>query len=1069
MSFLKDLTKENLKQLGIQGLSFTMPASTQKLVNSSSSSVTYNAAALTLGSSDNWLAPFSGILNKVNTTDKKIKFSLQKANGDMVNETGALLRLFPQQVLRLKRLLAVKFEEGSTHNPERAKGIPKRQVPAFIFIEDSGSDSITEGLAAAGTDLGLSGELSFYDEQGYIIHPLYAVSIIKSLLAIYPALNIDSALSDQLTAITGLETENTNTVRLVQADGKPYEGGHIDGLTAIDTNIGLYSAGTYSGTDTSLKGEIKKEAASTAGGSFPPSQAKQLVLGNVCYGRMGDQVPLLKFPAALSTPTDHTPVHDFHTIKVTALNKYLKGTAAAEFNGTKLEPEPALRMHEQVRLLSTGNAVMGRISDLFKDTPSEALCVAAAIDNKLPLPADSSKTRWPDFPALPAPGTVAEENNNFPTGLKEQIATHSRADFIPPASGTPTDVLLKLSGIPFGAAVRVFNRVFGNDATLKRGNGAGGMCTMEAAPESGRSLNGELILVLKDPLGLKRPDGTTTVPTNPQLIVDIMIVLHNRRKRLFGALTLPVQTSPGTLPAAPDNILASVSKKSISSAGILGLGSNTASFSFATLKATLNAALNLASETAPRQPGRLPTMARRDLFAAAKKSGKWMGVLSGGQINGNLHNAEQDLGCPGSPGGNETASTGIYTQDAQLAYDLARSAFRRTNNIYDRMAADALVTEAWNEPSANTAPGSAEQSTDSKGTFAGALLQNISPYCETPEFALLKEAVEGAIGDVPADFDTLVTKLDEWINAIDTSLLPTPLDNAAGRLKTEFRPRLNTLKSDTTLSATAKERLYTELKRELSASCFGRRDSQWALQQAIKQARHSIYIETPGFSFTKGSDPADYAVDLIAELSTQLAAKPGLRVILCVPRQPDYTYDQWLASEIKERLEIIEALPPDQFVAFHPVGFPGRDSNLEQTTIIVDDQWALTGSSAFRRRGFCFDGSTDLVFTDLETKNGAAGSLQEWRRQVLGQRLGIAPGEKSSRALLTEDFTAAFSMIRQMLIAGGLGKIKRLWNGHTEGVAYAEPTISKELANPDGITFNLMEASIFEVFEDMAK
>lgn len=1062
MSFLKDLTKENLKQFGIQGLGFTMPATTQKLVDSNSSSVTFSATDLTLSSSDNWLAPFSGVLNKVNSTDKKIRFSLQKANGDMVNETGALLRLFPQQILRLKRLLAIKFEDSSTHNPERANGIPKRQVPAFIFIEDSAADSITEGIAAAGTDLGLSGKLSFYDEQGYIIHPMYATSLIKSLLAIYPALNIDNTLSDHLSAITGLETTYTNTVRLVQPDGKPYEGEHLEGLTAIDTNIGLYSVNNYTGPDTSLKGEIKKEA---TGSSFSTAQSRQLVLGNVCYGRMGDQVPLLKFPAALS----NAPVHDFHTIKVTALDKYLKGTAADAFNGSKLEPKPVLRMHEQLTVLAAGNAVMGRLSDLFKDSPAEALCAAAAIDTKLVLPQDSSNTLWPDFPALPAPATVPEENNSFPSGLKEQIRVHSRADFLPPASGTPTDVLLKLSGLPFGSAVRVFNRVFGNDATLKRGDGAGGVCTTEAAALSGRTLNGELSLVLKDPLGLKRPDGTATVPTNPQLIVDIMIVLHNRKKRLFGAVTLPIQSSPAAAPTATDNLLAGVSKKSISNAGILGLGNNTASFSFATFKATLNAALSLADDTAPRQAARLPTMARRELIAAAKKSGKWLGLLSGGQINGNLHNAEQDMACPGAPGGKETSNTGIYTQDAQLAYDLARSAFRRTNNIYERIAADGLVNDAWNEPAANTALGASEQSTGSKGTFAGAVLQNISPYCETPELALIKEAVEGDIAGIPADFDALATKLADWINDMDTSLLPTPLDTAASRLKTELRPRLNALKADTSLPATTKERLYNELKRELSTSCFGRRDSQWALLQAVKQARHSIYIETPGFSFTKGSDDADYAADLIAELTTQLSAKPGLRVILCVPRQPDYTYDQWLASEVKERFEIIEGLPTEQVVAFHPVGFPGRPSNLEQSTIIVDDQWALCGSSAFRRRGFCFDGSTDMVLTDLETKNGTAHALLEWRRQLLGQRLGIPAAEKSSRALLREDFTAAFAMIRQMLIAGGLGKIERLWNGHTEGVTYTEPTIDKELANPDGITFNLMEASIFEAFEELAK
>ncbi|MFA6152503.1 MAG: hypothetical protein WC716_14365 [Chitinophagaceae bacterium] len=1059
MSLIKDLTKQNLKQFGIQGLSFTMPATTQKLVDNTTSSVSFQLTSLTLDSGDNWLAPFSGILNETNTTDKKIKFNLQKANGEMMNEAGALLRLFPQQILRMKRLIALKFEESGDHNPLRNKGIPIRQVPAFIFI--SGATGITEGLINAGDSIGASGTLSFYDEQGYILHPLYVLSLIKSLLALYPALNINTSADNHLDALIG--TATTNTVRLINADGSIHAGTNIEGIEVADNENGLFTLSSYSGTDTSLKAELKRREATAEDGEFPPIQARQLVLGNVSYGILSNTVNLIKLPTSLGT---NALTHDFFTVRIISLDTYLKGEPAESFNGTKLEPKPSLRLNEQLQLLQHGNAIMGKLTTIFSDTPDEALCVATAIDTTLPLPDSDTSIIWPAFPAVS--GTINEEHNTFPPGLKEQIKKASNAHFVSTGDGSqPTNIILKLMGIPFGAAVRVFNRVFLSDAVVKRGNGAGGVSKVHEAPEpaSGAILDGTLTLLLKDPLGLKRTDGTTTVPVNPQLMIDVMIVLNNRNKRLFGAITIPVESPVDPLPASSPNSLEGVSKKGICSAGILGLNNGAPiPFDVSTLNATLNSAIELLGEGTVRDASRLPTMVRRDMIAAAKKGPDWKAVLSGGQINGNLHNAEQDWGCPGSAGGNETANIGVFTQNGRLAYDMGRMAFRRTTSFYGRI--EALKEGLWNEPAENAAPDESVAFDEITRTFAGTVLQNISPFCESPEMALLKTLIEEHIDEIPEDFDALVTQVNGWIDRISTGTLPSPLSDAADRLKTEIKNKLNELKDNNALAENTKERLYNELKREISAACFGRRDTQWSLLQAIKQARTSIYIETPGFSFTAGSTSEDFSVDLIAELNTQMQAKPGLRVILCIPRQPDYQkqYDQWIRSEIKERWDLIQGLPAEQLVVFHPVGFPGRPSNIEQSSIIIDDQWALIGSSSFRRRGLCFDGSSDIVFTDLKTKNGAAASIQTLRQRLLKQRLGIAESDSSSRALLVSDFKSAFALVRQTLIAGGLGKTERLWNGHTDGVTFSEPTINRDVANPDGITFNLTGTAVFAAF-----
>lgn len=1072
MPVLENLTKENLKKFGIEGLSFTMPATTQKWANENTDTpaILFNASALTLSySANSWLAPFSGIINETNSSTKRIQYSLQKANGDMVNETGAILRLFPQQVLRLKRLIALKFEVANTHNPERTAGNVKRQVPAFIFIESGSAAGMASGFITAGTDIGFGGTLSFYDEQGYIIHPLYCINILKSILAIYPALNMDNSLKNQFDHIISL-TAGSNTVRLVKPDGKPYSGEHITGISPADTSIGLFTIDNYSGTDTDLNGELVRASATASDGDFPPVKARQLLMGNVCYGRLLNKVPLLKLPSSLGS---NTLSHDFFTIQVVEMNDYLSGTQPNDFNGTKLEPRPALRMHEQVETLLTGNHIMGRLSTIFSGSPSESLSAATALDLHLALPVNNTDVLWPVFPALPAGTTIGEENNSFPLNLKQEIKNNSRADFIPTGGSQPTDVLLKLTGIPLGAAIRVFHRVFLSDAVVVRGDGAGGVCSATVAPFTGRTLNGELFLVLKDPLGLKRPDGTVTVPTDPKLIIDIMINLHeNSSRRLFGAIVLPVQNSAGTLPATnPFNSINGALKKGVSNAAILGLGTtNITAIDLSSFDAAVNTILALTGETQPRDASRQPTMARRDLLAASKKTTNWEALISGGQINGNLHNALPDRGCPGSPGGRETSNVGLYTQNGQLAYDIARMTFRRTTSFYDRIIQ--LANATWNEPTENTALNENDPATAGVGTFAGMLLQNIAPFCETPELAVLKPIVETNISSIPATFDDLVNLVVGWINGFNTGSLSGLIQTAANKLKTALVDALNGLKDNNALSESDKERLYNELKRELSAACFGRRDTQWALQQAIKNARQSIYIETPGFNFTKGTADASYAIDLVQEINTQLQAKPGLRIILCVPKKPDYQYqyDQWIRSEVKERYEIIQAMPPKQIVAFHPIGFPGRPANLEQHIVIVDDQWALLGSSAFRRRGLTFDGSSDLVFTDFDRSKGSAGSIAALRKNLMMQRLGIPAEEtSSSRALLLDSFHNTFGLIRQTLVAGGLGKIERLWNGRTDGMAYSEPTIDKELANPDGIEFNGLQASVFAAFAGLAK
>lgn len=1061
MAVLDDLTIENFKNFGIEGFGFTMPVLSQKWGNEAStalSSLSFDQTTLSLNlSGTNWLAPFTGVLQVINTSTKKTTINLQKADGSMVNENGILIRLFPQQVLKLKRIFRNLFEDTATHNTQFAAGLPLRQVPAFIFIATTGDTSATtEGMIHAKEDIGFDGHLHFFDEQGYIIHPLFVACACKVILAQHTILNADIGIQNQLDSIIDQISTESNTVRFVNTDGSPFEGTHINGVTALDAGTGLFTIDAYTGSDTTLKGEIKRANDTGNTGAFPLIEAQQQLMGLVTYSRLSNVVNIPKLHDLDSNASSNSIKHDFFTVKVVKLKDFLLGSPNSNFNGSKLEPKPAVRLNEQVSFLNSGNAVMGRLSTIFSGGPTQSLLTATTIDSKLVLPADATNVDWPAFPALP--GGLIADDASFPADFKTQLQANATATFIDATTPPAKDVLLRLQGLPKGAAVRVYNRVFLEGANIERGDGAGSVVNTELAPASDRTFNGEAVIVLKDPLGIMRPDGTFVVPGNPTLICDIMIVLRNpARKRLFGALTFTVG-SPVTVPAVPaDNTLAGLPNKGISSAGILGLNNGAIpAIDLSSFNNILNSILALGGEAQPRDANRLPTMMRKELLAASQKASLWQALISAGAINRNMHNALQEIGCPGSLGGKENTSFGLYTENARLSYDLARMTFRRTNSFYERIVQ--LANSSWNEPTANTTLGETDATTNSVGTFAGAVLQNISPFCETPELALLKSILESNIDSIPATFDDLVNLVVGWINNINLGGLPGLLQTGATSLQTILVTTLNNLKDNNALNESDKERLYNELKRELSSSCFGRRDTQWAIEQAFKQARKFIYIETPGLSFTEGTHQ-DYSLNLWNVLQTQLSSKPGLKVILCVPKKPDYNkkYDQWIRSEIKERYQLIQGLPANQVVCFHPIGFPGRLNNIENNLIVVDDQWALCGSSAMRRRGITFDGSADLVFTDFDTINGHAGSIRQMRKQLFALRLGVDKSATgSTRTVILEDPLQTFNLIREMLVAGGLGKIERLWNGRTEGITFSEPTIDRLVANPDGNEFNLI-------------
>lgn len=1046
---------QTLQTVGISAFGLGMPVLSKAWTDGTIPTVNDSAMSLSL-STGSWLAPAAGTLTRCETSIPNT--TLVGASGTIVTGPGILLTLFPLEVLRLARLYATILEGGT--RPESSNGLPLRPVPVYFFYAGALSSSDTSGNIATAGSLGCSGDLTIYDADGMPIDPLAVAEVFKVLMDQHNLLQHRDPVSaafdatSQVTQIANL-AGSTSVVRLrfSSFNGQPFNGLHLTGVTAVTASAGLFTLNATTAGISDLTGTVGLETATGATGSFPDEDRRLLALGPATTGRLGQSF----HPPAL--PTGISLKRDFLSLRVVQLKPFLLGSPNTSFNGASAELRPVVRINEPLNLLADGNDVLAAANTALSGTPTEGLAVAQAIDGGFNLPsATGSAAHWPAFPPLGGVTAVAAG----------PLAINLRTGFTPTAhyfdDGNPSssnvDVVLTINGLPAGAAVRVYPRKFVEDAKEARGDGAGGI-----APDSGT-----LDLLLKNPFNF--PAILSTPPALPTLRFDMIIVKRTGETRMYGNIAAQVTAATTSGPTASGtNPFGTAVRRGISNAGVLGLGAHALpSISSLSLgEATLTILQALTGETTPRDASRLPSMARRDLLAAGLSGSNWTGVLAGGRLAPEIHSAGARLGSPGGLGGRETQVVGVSSQNARLAYDIARTAFRRTTNIVTRL--NDLSGSAWNEPAQPAALAAGSVPTASQGTTAGAVLQTIAPMCETPELGLLKSLVESNLSSIPTSFDALVDWLVGQVNTLAASSAITSssfLSGIVSNIQTQIITALNNLKDNSTLNESTKERLFNELRRELMAACFGRRDAQWALEGAISNARRFIYIESPAFASTQkdygtGTVPA-YALNLIEKIRTRLTQASGLQVMICTPKFPDFApgYEAFSAQEAADRRARILGLPPERVVAFHPVGFPGRPSRLESTVVIVDDVWAMVGSSTFRRRGLTFDGGSDLVFTDFDLVKGRSAAIAAFRRKLLADRLGVPAFTTNSFGTMPDptfirlaDGVEAFYAVREWLVAGGLGKIERLWNGITPGVT-AVPPVSLDLGNPDGIEFDLL-------------
>lgn len=182
------------------------------------------------------------------------------------------------------------------------------------------------------------------------------------------------------------------------------------------------------------------------------------------------------------------------------------------------------------------------------------------------------------------------------------------------------------------------------------------------------------------------------------------------------------------------------------------------------------------------------------------------------------------------------------------------------------------------------------------------------------------------------------------------------------------------------------------LDRRLFTAAHGARDTFIALREAIARAQDFVYIETPAVDDleTDAEDVPDPWWDL---LLARMAARTGLRVILCVPTQlgpgtPERLQEVRDFSLLKA-VDAMRAAAPDRFALFSPGAGAGRAVRFASTSVVIDDAFALTGTTHLWRRGLTWDSSLAAAVFDERVIDGRPQDVRAFRIQLLADRLGI--------------------------------------------------------------------------------
>jgi hypothetical protein len=887
--------------------------------------------------------------------------------------------------------------------------------------------SVRAGDVFAPVPAGNRLDVTFHDARGLPVDPIAVAALFADLITWLPALGVGSVTNPGgLNQVLGLDVPATPVrYHLVSPHGV---------LCTPTASMGLAVSGGAAAVNPST-GTLAVPAGQSLG---PPAGNPP---GNLYWGFAPGgflaQQPLS--PPAL--PAGVNLARQFLRVVVVDLNWHLVGnrTASAVHGvpGDPATPAPSYTL-PTVRprvpgfaYLADGMDVLGAMGQISANFPTPGrdvlpLLCSPAIDASLALPpVPGQPGHWPAFPPpvpIPATGIAA----GFDLARLASAAFRNPTD----AAGANRDVIVTFAadpGLPPGTHLRLFPRSFvtitaitSEQPSFVRGDG--GAAIVGTGPTK---------LLLVNPHNLAANDPLSTEP----LTVDIVATGRDGSRRTVGYVQLrpqnaPVESWTGTL--AQFGGTAFLTTPVVAAAtGALGVTAVAPVTVFGipappppagpTPNNILDAVRKLANESSPPRIGpHLPTQGRFETVLALGTAGTadpryvWQAVLTGGRFTWETRSARAELADPGNPAGPEVFASGVQVGGA-LGYDLALHTLKRAEPVLP-LGAGAFgwlaVTDGnnWSPPAADTT-----------GTVAGVMLETVAPFVDSPELSLLPAPTPG---------DTV----QNAVNAIAAKFgVPPP-----------------------TVTVANEQQLLTELERESQTASNGQHEALLSLARAIAQAEDYVYIEGPAFSATSFNN--DGGLDLVSLLDQRLSAVQRLKVIICVPRLPDFTPSKanWVRAAFKQRAAAITKLAqdaPSRVIAFSPVGFPGRWSAIRSTVVLVDDVYALVGASHFRRRGMTFDGGVSVASMDRQLDGwGVSASIAAFRQMLLARKLGVdvPAGAAATTALWTwlSRPDSMFSALTELLAEGGQGHCSPVWAGPTDTTVIPQ---TDDMSDPNGL------------------
>lgn len=419
------------------------------------------------------------------------------------------------------------------------------------------------------------------------------------------------------------------------------------------------------------------------------------------------------------------------------------------------------------------------------------------------------------------------------------------------------------------------------------------------------------------------------------------------------------------LPTTVANRLGSGDKIELTQPAFRRVPTGSTAVTLATTGATVHEAPRngIASLIEPCQP--LPGMERLEVACVTVSANAAQAAVLSAPLLSRYHEfLPHQAGHPGAPAGTDMHGTGV-SLDNNAAAAVADSVVQRTAK-----STKSLVTDATAAPAPPTSP-----TTPSRWA------------------AVLKTVGAGVEGEIPyflfkVDLDTFpydgpYSKVRDWYQTQVLSPLGTNIPFDLGLL-----PAI----PDTDPKASVALRAVS---RRILALRYGCREGATSVVAALARAEDFVYIETPALDLLEIGETND-TLGVANTLIQRLLQQPMLCVAICVPLEimPGYpkTLGEYRDVALLESLAAIrEAAGVDRFVLFSPSAGPGRRLHITSTTVIVDDVYALTGTTHLWRRGLSFDSSLAVAVFDEVLQHGRPQDLRDFRRALLGGRLGLPP------------------------------------------------------------------------------